>query len=79
MPSAERWGRVAIFDAVRAASADHEYGDDERRAIRRLAKRLDIGEDVVTEIEALCRDEAALKQRRIDLVFGEQVPYQNRA
>ena len=79
MPSAETWGRVAIFDSVRAASADHDYGDDEIRAVRRLAKRLDIAEDVVAEIEALCQDEAALKRRRIDLVFGEQVPYQDRA
>ncbi len=79
MPTAESWGRVAIFDAIRAAAADHEYDDGEMKAIRRLAKRIDIAEEVVADLEALYREEAALKRRRIDLVFGEQVPYQDRA
>lgn len=78
MPSAETWGRVAIFDAIRAASADHQYGDDERKAIRRLAKRIDVSEEVVADIEELYQEEVALKQRRIALVFGDQVPYQDR-
>ncbi len=78
MPTAESWGRVAIFDAIRAAAADHEYDDGEMKAIRRLAKRIDIAEEVVADLEALYREEAALKRRRIDLVFGEQVPYQDR-
>lgn len=79
MPAAQTWGRVAIFDAIRAAAADHAYDHEEMQAIRRLAARLDIAEDVVADLEALCRDEARLKRRRIDLVFGEQVPYQDRA
>ncbi len=78
MPTARTWGRVAIFDAIRAASADHVYDEAEMTAIRRLAMRLDIDEDVIADLEALYRDEVALKQRRIDLVFGEQVPYQDR-
>ncbi len=77
MPTAQTWGRVAIFDAIRAASADHQYDEAEMEAIRRLATRLNIGENVIAELEALHRDEVALKQRRIDLVFGEQVPYQD--
>jgi tellurite resistance protein len=78
MPSAETWGRVAIFDAIRAAAADHEYSDDEMKAIRRLGRRIGVTEQVVADIEALYREEAALKRERINLVFGEQVPYQNR-
>jgi tellurite resistance protein len=78
MPTAETWGRVAVFDAIRAAAADHEYDDDEMKAIRRLAKRIDVAEEVVDDLEALYQEEAALKRRRIDLVFGEQVPYQDR-
>jgi uncharacterized tellurite resistance protein B-like protein len=78
MPTAESWGRVAVFDAIRAAAADHEYDDGEMKAIRRLAKRIDIAEEVVADLEALHREEAALKRRRIDLVFGEHVPYQER-
>jgi uncharacterized tellurite resistance protein B-like protein len=78
MPTAETWGRVAIFDAIRAAAADDEYDDDEMKSIRRLAKRLGIDEDVVARLEAIHRDEEALKRRRIELVFGEQAPYQDR-
>ena len=78
MPTAESWGRVAIFDAIRAAAADHEYDDGEMKAIRRLAKSIGVAEEVVADLEALYREEAALKQRRIDLVFGKQVPYQDR-
>lgn len=78
MPTAETWGRVAIFDAIRAAAADHEYDDEEMKAIRRLAKRIGVTDDVVADLEALNREEAALKRRRIELVFGEQVPYQDR-
>ncbi len=78
MPTARTWGRVAIFDAIRAAAADHEYDEAEMNAIRRLATRLGIDEDVIAGLEAIYRDEVALKQRRIHLVFGEQVPYQDR-
>ena len=78
MPSAQTWSRVAVFDAIRAAAADHEYDEGEMRSIRRLATRLGIGEDVVADLEALHRDEVALKQRRIELVFGQRVPYQDR-
>ncbi len=78
MPTATTWGRVAVFDAIRAAAADHEYDDGERKAIRSLAERIGVPHEVVAELEALHRDETEQKQRRINLVFGEQVPYQSR-
>jgi hypothetical protein len=78
MPTAQTWGRVAIFDAIRAASADHQYDEGEMEAIRRLARRLEIDEALIAELEGLYRDEVALKHRRIELVFGERVPYQDR-
>ncbi len=78
MPSAQTWGRVAVFDAIRAAAADHDYGEDEGKATRRLAKRIGVDEDVVARLEAMQREEAELKQSRIRLVFGDQIPYQDR-
>ena len=78
MPSASQWGRVAVFDAIRAASGDHEYDDDEQQAIRRAAARFDVPDDVVADLEALCREEQDLKRRRVALVFGQEVPYQDR-
>ncbi len=79
MPVAETWGRVAVFDAVRASGADGAYNDDERAQVRRVTERLGVSEETVAAIEALCHDEQALKRRRIDLVFGDQIPYQDPA
>jgi uncharacterized tellurite resistance protein B-like protein len=79
MPSAQSWARVALFDAIRAAAADHDYDDDEKRAIRRVAARLGIDDRIVTALEAVYLAEQELKQKRIGLVFGDEVPYQDRA
>ena len=75
-PASASWARVAVFDAIRAASADHDYHDDEREAVRRLAARLGIDEAVVAELEAVHQAEEELKARRVALVFGPDVPYQ---
>jgi tellurite resistance protein len=79
MPVADTWGRVAVFDAIRASAADGALNDDERDQIRRVAERLGVKAETVDAIEALCRDEQALKRRRIDLVFGSDIPYQDEA
>ncbi len=75
MPVANAWGRVAVFDAIRACGADGEYNDDERAAVRREASRLGISEEVVVALESLYRQEQELKRDRIALVFGQEVPY----
>ncbi|MEA2971732.1 MAG: hypothetical protein QOG82_190 [Actinomycetota bacterium] len=79
LPVADTWGRVAVFDAIRASGADGTYNDDEREQVRRVAERLGVSGDTVAAIEALCQDEQALKRRRIDLVFGSDIPYQDPA
>jgi tellurite resistance protein len=79
MPVAETWGRVAVFDAIRASGADGALNDDERDQIRRVADRLGVRAETLAAIEALCDDEQALKRRRIDLVFGSDIPYQGEA
>jgi hypothetical protein len=75
MPAAETWGRVAIFDAVRAANADHIYHDDERRAIRRMAEHMGISEETVVDIEELVFEEQASRRRRLQLLFPGDAPY----
>jgi uncharacterized tellurite resistance protein B-like protein len=75
MPVANTWGRVAVFDAIRASTADHDYDEQERASVRRMAGALGVTEDVVSDIEQLVLDEKALKERRIGLVFGGQTPY----
>ncbi len=48
---------VAIFNAIRAATADHEYDEGEMKSIRHPAQRLGIDEHVIPELEALQWDE----------------------
>lgn len=79
MPVADTWGRVAVFDAIRASSADGGYSDDERAAVRREASRLGVAEEVVVALEALYEREQELKRDRIALVFGDDIPYTDRA
>src|SRR3712207_5431362 len=50
MPTAQTWGRVAIFDAIRAAEADHDYDDDEKRSIRSFAQRVGVDDNVVARL-----------------------------
>jgi len=78
MPAAKTWGRVAVFDAIRASGADRAYGDDERTAVGRVASALGVADDVVAALQSLCQDEQELKRKRIALVFGSDIPYQDR-
>jgi hypothetical protein len=78
MPVANTWGRVAVFDAIRASNADAIYSDDERAAVRREASRLGVAEEVIVALEALYEREQDLKRERIALVFGDDVPYTHR-
>lgn len=75
MPIAETWKRVTIFDAIRAASADDHYHEEEQAIIRRVASHIGVPEEIVIEIEALFREEQELKKRRLALMFPEDSPY----
>jgi uncharacterized membrane protein YebE (DUF533 family) len=61
-------GRILIYDAIRASSADG-YTDGERAAVRRAAQSLGIEEATVVELERLVADEEAMKARRIRLLM----------
>jgi len=79
MPVAKTWGRVAVFDAIRASNADAEYDEAERAAVRREASTLGVREDVVVALESLYEQEQQLRRDRIALVFGEDIPYKENA
>ena len=79
MPVANTWGRVAVFDAIRASNADVEYTDGERAAVRREAAALGVSEDVVAALESMYEREQELKRDRIALVFGDDIPYTDRS
>ena len=78
MPSARTWNRVAVFDAIRSAVGTGEYNDADRDYVRRIAATLNVDQETVAALEDLHRREQDLKQERIALVFGDNVPYQER-
>ncbi|MEB3341881.1 hypothetical protein [Okeania sp.] len=67
--------RAVIYFAIKAASADQEYAEGEKATVRKMAKAIDISEEVVQEIEALCVEEEQVKQKRIALCLPDGVPY----
>lgn len=67
--------RAVIYFAIKAAAADGEYAEGEKATIRKMAKAIDISEDVVKQIEDLCVEEEQIKQKRIALCLPDGVPY----
>jgi tellurite resistance protein len=60
--------RVLVYDAIRVAAVDgYKAGED--KAVREVAFSLGLDEQAVAEIEALVRDEEALRARRIAALF----------
>ena len=65
--------RILIYDAIRASSIDG-YGAGEHEAVRQAAALLGIDESSVVAMEALVKEEEALKTRRIALLMPEGHP-----
>lgn len=68
-------GRALIRDAIQAASADGEYNSAEREALLKLAKQLNVSEDVVNQIEQSVVQIKKLRQQEIELLYPEGKPY----
>jgi len=67
-------GRILLYDAIRACSADGDYHEGERAAIHALGKALGIADDVIAQIEGLVEEEEAQKAKRIALLMPEGHP-----
>ena len=67
--------RSLLYLAIHACSADGEYHPGEQAAVRAVAAQLGIGEDVVGQIEAVVAEEAALKAKRLRLLYDEGAPF----
>jgi hypothetical protein len=63
------WGRVLVYDALRACWSDGDLADGERDVILQMADRLEIPRAAVAEIEDLIREEHEQRARRRDLLF----------
>ncbi|MGR9054185.1 MAG: TerB family tellurite resistance protein, partial [Gammaproteobacteria bacterium] len=67
--------RAVVYFAIKAASADHEYGEEERAKIREMAASLGIPATEVAQLEILVAEEAVLKLKRISLCFPDGSPF----
>jgi uncharacterized tellurite resistance protein B-like protein len=67
-------GLAIIYDAIRAASADHDFAPGERDVIMHFAKVLEIKPEIVAQLEQIVHDEEELKKRRVALLFPKGHP-----
>lgn len=61
--------RSLIYLAVRACAADGELHPEEWQTILKMATRLNIEPAIAEQIRALHEQEAALRQKRIELIY----------
>lgn len=61
--------RVCIYDAIRACGADGDVAAQELAAIKKMALKLGLTEQLVDEFKAIYDAEQALRAKRISLVF----------
>ena len=66
--------RTLVYDALRASDADGVLDPRELAAIKRAATELEVPEDVVDRLYDLYKQEKAIKQARIALVWPAGVP-----
>jgi uncharacterized membrane protein YebE (DUF533 family) len=67
-------GRILIYDAIRACSADGDYHEGEEAAIHALGAAMGLTDADVAQIEALIEEEEALKVKRIHLLMPQGHP-----
>jgi uncharacterized tellurite resistance protein B-like protein len=61
------FARLLIYDAIRMASADHNYADKERAIVSKTARILQVPQEVILTIEALVDLEKAAEKIRMTL------------
>lgn len=57
-----------LYEALSVAMAEHELGDPELEPFRQAAARLRLSDEAASALVDVCRDEAALRARRIGLL-----------
>jgi tellurite resistance protein len=62
-----------IYCAIQASGADGIYNEGEKAAIRNIASKLGISEDVVAQLEKLYQEEKELFDNKISLLFPDGV------
>ncbi|NEQ74432.1 MAG: hypothetical protein F6K23_16180 [Okeania sp. SIO2C9] len=72
-PIVQKGKKGVIYWAIKACSADAEYNDLEKAAIRKMAGLMGVSEQVVEEMEAVISEEQKLMDKRNALVYDSKV------
>ncbi|MGF1938491.1 MAG: TerB family tellurite resistance protein [Nostoc sp. ChiQUE02] len=67
--------RDILLSAIWVSAADGEYHEKEKAKIRKMATILGIKEEIVDQLEQLHKEESALRQKRLNLLYPEKSPY----
>lgn len=73
----EKGKKGPIYWAIKACSADEEYNEQEKAAIRKMAGLMGVSEQVVEEIEAIIVEEEKLRDRRNLLIYDGKVLWED--
>ncbi len=72
-PVSNKSRRNLIYTAIQASDADGTYNEGEKAAIRSIASKLEISEDVVAELENFYQKEKELFDNKISLLFPDGI------
>ncbi|WP_445632860.1 Co-chaperone DjlA N-terminal domain-containing protein [Nostoc sp. DSM 114161] len=67
--------RDILLSAIWASAADKEYHEQEKAKIRQMASIIGVSEEIVEQLEQLQKEESALRQKRLKLLYPEKSPY----
>ena len=67
-------GAWILYEGLSVALVDGELGAGELAAVRAMAKGMDLAPETVDALSQVCSDEAAIRRRRIDLLFSGGAP-----
>jgi hypothetical protein len=67
--------RDLLLTAIRACTADGEIHEQEKKKIQQMASIIGVREEIVEQLEQLHKEELALRQKRVKLLYPEKSPY----
>ncbi|MDF2388166.1 TerB family tellurite resistance protein [Nostoc ellipsosporum NOK] len=67
--------RDLLLTAIRACTADGEIHEKEKAKLKEMASIIGVEEEIVDQLEQLHKEELALRQKRIQLLYPEKSPY----
>jgi tellurite resistance protein len=67
--------RDLLLTAIRVCVADGELHEKEKAKIQQMASMIGVKEEIIEQLEQLQKEEFALREKRINLLYPEKIPY----